>query len=291
MKKNLSLMLAAILTCGSMFIACSNDVDNPVIPTPDPIITGEWFAIVNISDYDEDSDEGDVNYILLTFDEDGVITQDVYTGNTKESLRHWERRHRHGLYTTDNAAHTLTIEDISDDPSVFSFSFDKGQLAFSNIYKDDADGNLPLTLHRPSKAEKDLLAVYHRSLKGDDYTGKWFNVQEENGQRTYVMLDFTEDSGLKTIRYTMDGDQCIRTEYTQYYNEYIDYEDEDEDEQVLEIHNPADYMQSDYYWWEVDGNTLTLEKEENENEVVKTYHALTKADAALMAELEKKSKQ
>ena len=57
MKKNLSLMLAAILTCGSMFIACSNDVDNPVIPTPDPIITGEWFAIVNISDYDEDSDE------------------------------------------------------------------------------------------------------------------------------------------------------------------------------------------------------------------------------------------
>jgi hypothetical protein len=266
-------------------------VDNPVIPTPDPVITGEWFAIVNISDYDEDSDEGDVNYILLTFDEDGVITQDVYTGNTKESLRHWERRHRHGLYTTDNAAHILTIEDISDDPSVFSFSFDKGQLAFSNIYKDDADGNLPLTLHRPSKAEKDLLAVYHRSLKGDDYTGKWFNVQEENGQRTYVMLDFTEDSGLKTIRYTMDGDQCIRTEYTQYYNEYIDYEDEDEDEQVLEIHNPADYMQSDYYWWEVDGNTLTLEKEENENEVVTTYHALTKADAALMAELEKKSKQ
>ena len=117
------------------------------------------------------------------------------------------------------------------------------------------------------------------------------HVQEENGQRTYVMLDFTEDSGLKTIRYTMDGDQCIRTEYTQYYNEYIDYEDEDEDEQMLEIHNPADYMQSDYYWWEVDGNTLTLEKEENEKEVVTTYHALTKTDAALMAELEKKSKQ
>ena len=70
MKKNLLMMLAAILTCGSMFISCSNDVDNPVTPTPDPVITGEWFAIVNISDYDEDSDEGDVSYILLTFDEE-----------------------------------------------------------------------------------------------------------------------------------------------------------------------------------------------------------------------------
>lgn len=132
MKKNLLLMVAAILTCGSMFISCSNDVDNPVIPTPDPVITGEWFTVVNRSDYSEYSDDDDVEYVLLTFDED---------------------------------------------------------------------------------------------------------------------------------------------------------------EQVLEIHNPADYMQSDYYWWEVDGNTLTLGKEENEKEVITTYHALTKADAALMAELEKKSNQ
>ena len=36
MKKNIFLMLAAILTCGTMFTACSAELDYPVAPTPDP---------------------------------------------------------------------------------------------------------------------------------------------------------------------------------------------------------------------------------------------------------------
>ena len=36
MKKNLLWMLAAILACGSMFTSCTNGVDNPVTPIPDP---------------------------------------------------------------------------------------------------------------------------------------------------------------------------------------------------------------------------------------------------------------
>ena len=57
----------------------------------------------------------------------------------------------------------------------------------------------------------------------------------------------------------------------------------------MEIHYANDYSQSVFYWWEVVGNTLTLGKEENEEEIISTYHALTKADIELMAELEKKS--
>jgi hypothetical protein len=36
MKKNLLWMLAAILTCGAMFTSCTNGLDNPVYPAPDP---------------------------------------------------------------------------------------------------------------------------------------------------------------------------------------------------------------------------------------------------------------
>lgn len=282
MKKNLLWMMVAILTCGSMLTSCTND-DNPVIPIPDPVITGEWFAVVNHSDYSELGSD-DIEYVLLTFDEDGVMTQDAYIGGKDEPLRYWERMHRHGIYTADYAAHTLTVENFSDASSVIQFSFDNGQLVFDNIYFEDADGNQSLAFHRPSQAEKEIIAIYHRSLHGDDYKGKWLSVQEENGQNTYVVLDFTEDKGLKTICYTMDGDQCIRTEYTRYYNEV----DNDEDEQVLEIHNPSDYMRSDSYWWEVNGHILTLEKMDDKEEVV-AYHALTKADSELVAELEKKS--
>ncbi len=192
--------------------------------------------------------------------------------------------HRHGIYTIDEAAHSFTLVNLSSTPVHIKYSFDKDLLTF-NIYEEDVKPNMPLFLHRPSKTEKELLAVYNRSLWGGDYIGKWFSVQEENGQYTYVMLDFTEDSRLKTISYSVKGDECIRTEYSQYYNDG----DKDEDEQVLEIHNANDYSQSVFYCWKVDGNTLTLKTEENEEEVITTYHALTKADADLMDELEKKS--
>ena len=278
-------LLLALASLLALMTSCITEVDNPVIPTPDPVITetltGEWFATVNRHDYDEDSDEDEIEYVLFSFDEDGIVTQDVYFGSKTSPLKYWERMHRHGIYTVDESAHSITVENIYDNPSVITYGFDKEQL----ILQENAD--MALILHRPSKAEKELLAVYDLSLEGDDYTGKWFGVQEENGQYNYVMLDFTEDSGLKTISYSVNGDECIRTEFTQYYNESD--EDEDEDEQVLEIHYINDYSQSVFYQWEVVGNTLTLVKEENEEEVATTYHALTKADVELMAELEKKS--
>ena len=287
MKKNLLWMLAVILSCGEFFTSCSDDGDNsPVIPTRTDKLMGEWFASVNLIDYDEDSDEDEVEYILFTLDEEGVVTQDIYIGNTNSPVKYWERMHRHGIYTIDKATRTITFENISSEPTSIQYIINKDQLTF-NIFGEDSEHYMALPLHRPSKAEKDLLAVYNNSLPGFEYTGKWFSAKEENGQHTYVMLDFTEESRLKTISYSVNGDECIRNEYIQYYSDYD--EDEDEEEQILEIHHPNDYSQSDYYWWEVVGNTLTLGTEEDEDEVISTYHALTKADIELMAELEKKS--
>ena len=251
-------------------------------------LTGEWFAVVNRKDYDEDADENDIEYLLLSFDENGVVTQNVYIGNKTEPLKYWERMHRHGIYTVDEKASTLTIENISETPTTSKYGFDK-ELLILNLYdEENVDRNMSKPLHRPSKAEKDLLAVYDISLWGDDYVGKWFGFTEHNGLYTYMMLDFTEKSGLKTIRYSVYNDKVTRTEYTQVYNEADD--DEYEDEPVLEIHSSTDYMQSEFYWWKVVGNTLTLEKElEDEEFISSTYHALTKADLEMMEELDKKS--
>ena len=256
MRKNFLWMLAAILICGltvTMMTSCSKE-DDPV--NPDPVITetltGEWFAVVNRVDYDEDADENDIEYILLSFDENGVVTQSIYIGNTTNPIKSWERMHRHGIYTVDEIARTLTVENISETPTTSKYRFDK-ELLILNFYDEK----------------------------------KWFGFTEHNGLYTYMMLDFTEDDGLKTIRYSVYNDKVTRTEYTQVYNEADD--DEYEDEPVLEIHSSNDYKQSEFYWWKVAGNTLTLGKELDDEEFISsTYHALTKADIELMEELDKK---
>ena len=119
MKKNILWMLAAILTCGltvTMMTSCSND-DDPV--NPDPVITealtGEWFAVVNRVDYDKDADENDIEYILLSFDENGVVTQNIYTGNTTEPLRYWERMHRHGIYIRQGYRSGTFLPQVADE--------------------------------------------------------------------------------------------------------------------------------------------------------------------------------
>lgn len=281
-------MLVAIMTCGltvTTMTSCSNE-DDPV--KPDPVITetltGEWLTFVN-RNFDEDDDKNDIEYVLLSFDEAGVITQKVYIGNTTQPIRYWERMHRHGIYTVNEATHTLTYENLTLEPETIKYSFDKDLLTLSPI-DDEADYRIKsLTFHRPTKSEKDLLSVYDLSLWGDDYAGKWFGVNEHNGLYTYMMLDFTEGSGLKTIRYSVYEDKCTRTAYTQYYNEADDIEDY---EKVLEIHSTTDYSQSDFYWWKVADNTLTLGLTKYED-MFSVYHPLTKADIELMAELDKKS--
>ena len=256
--------------------SCSDDDDSASQEYQKKLI-GEWLATVNRDT--ELDDENDVVYVLLAFGEDGVLFQKNYDGNTTEPLNCWERSCRHGIYTVNEAAHTIQCE-LFEGEAKFGFAGD--QMIFTD---SSNDVEMSMTFHRPSKAEKALLSMYDLSLEGNDYCGKWFMVQEENGKSTYTMLDFTEDSGLKTTRYTVTGDQCIRTDYSQFYGE----DNSDEDGPMLEIYNSNDYFQRELYWWKVSGNTLTLEKnDDSEEETILTYHALTKADAALLAELEKK---
>ena len=135
MKKFLSRNRALLLALASLLAlmtSCTTEVDNPVIPPPDPVITetltGEWFATVNCHDYNEDSDEDEIEYVLFSFDEDGVVTQDVYIGSKTSPLKYWERMHRHGIYNVDESAHSITVENIYDNPSVITYGFDKEQL-------------------------------------------------------------------------------------------------------------------------------------------------------------------
>jgi hypothetical protein len=292
MKKNFLWMLATILICGltvTTMTSCSDDDDDSKEQgqtTPETIetLTGDWFTTINRSD--ETDEENDVEYVLLTFDENGVITQNIYVGNTTESLKYWERMRRHGIYSVDKAAQTISTINLTSEPETLKYSFDKQQLILSYANAEASAQTLKLTFHRPTQLEKEILAIYDRSLWGDDYVGKWFSVNEHNGLNTYVMNEFT-DSRVNTIRYSVYEGKCTRTTSSQYCF-YID-EDDDEnyfDMPMLEIHDANDYSNTFCYWWKIKDNNLLLGLEE-EDDPISVFHPLTQADIDLMADLDK----
>ncbi len=252
-------------------------------------LMGEWLAVVNRSDIDEDEDETAVEYVLLTFGDNGVLNQDVYIGDTKEPITHWERMCRHGIYTLDETVQTFTFEIGSQDITTVPYSMDNDQLHLTYIVEMEEPYEMTLTFHRPSKAEKDLINMYNVSLLCDDYVGKWFSVQEEDGKQIYHVLEFTDNSTLNTVVYTVENGKVTRTTDTQYVSDVDDAED---DEPMFEIHSSSDYNQKGVYYWDVTSNILTLELMDEEaeegDEVFYLYHALTKADIAKIAELDKK---
>lgn len=86
--------------------SCSDD-DDSVSPDYQKKLIGEWLAVVNPDI--ELGDENDVVYVLLSFNEDGVLFQKNYDGNTTEPLSCWERSCRHDILTY----HALTKADAA----------------------------------------------------------------------------------------------------------------------------------------------------------------------------------
>ena len=227
--------------------------------------------------------------MLLTFGDNGVLNQDVYIGDTKEPITHWERMCRHGIYTLDETVQTFTFEIGSQDIATVPYSMDNDQLHLTYIVEREEPYEMTLTFHRPSKAEKDLINMYNVSLWGDDYVGKWLATEDDGVKQTYHLLEFTDNSTLNTVVYTVENGKVTRTTDTQYVSDVDDAED---DEPMFEIHSSSDYNQKDVYYWDVTSNLLTLELMDEEaeegDEVFYIYHALTKADIAKIAELDKK---
>ena len=187
MKKNFMWMHAAIrplvlamVICGltmTTMTSCSND-DSPVapVPTTPETLLGEWCTSVNQGDVDEDAHENDVTDMLLSFNENGVIIQRVYAGNKTESVSKWERFRRHGIYSVDNATHTISLKNISLTPATAEYSFDGDQLVLTFDDEENPGSKLSSTLQRPSELEKELYSIYDNARYAHDYIGKWFVV-------------------------------------------------------------------------------------------------------------------
>jgi hypothetical protein len=242
---------------------------------------------VNQRDIDEDDHENDVTDMLVSFNENGVIIQRVYAGNKTQSVSKWERFRRHGIYSVDNATHTISMKNISLTPATAEYSFDGDQLVLTFDDEENPGSKLSMTLHRPSKLEKELYAIYDRSIEADDYIGKWFGVNEFNGLYTYVMNEFTGNSKLKNIRYSVYEKKCTRTETTWDFRQIKEAEGE-YDEPTIELYGPGDDSKSTPYWWRIEDDNLVWGMWEYEN-MFSTFHPITQADIDLMAELDRMS--
>ena len=279
-------MLVAILICGltvTTTTSCSKDNDSEQQGSgKTETLKGDWLAQVNHYDEDDEIVGGYSEYVLLNFGEDGVITQRVYMGNAGTPLEYWERMLRHGIYTVNEAAGTITTQNLSRKDATVKYSISGEKLSLSTTEKDVATKTV--TFHRSTKDELARFSMYDSELKGDDYVGKWFVTNEHSGLFTHVLLDLDEDSGVTVTRYSVYEDDVTRTIYSRSVSTL-----DEEDGQKIVFHDPADYSVTESYWWSVTDNQLKFVKPEYE-EVYTIYHPLTKSDIKLMEELNKKCK-
>ena len=289
-RKHFQWILAALMICGlavTTTTSCSKDDDSGQQGGSGNTesLKGYWFVQLNHV-YDEDDGPiagGYMEYVLLNFGDDGVVTRSVYEGNAGVSLEYWERMLRHGIYTVNEAAGTITIQNFSDDETEiakYSLSGDKLTLTSTESYEEP----LTITFHRPSTEELNRCSMYDSELEGDDYVGKWFAVSEHNGLYTYVYLDIDESSGITVTRYSVYEDDVTRTSYFR----SVSTLDEEDGERIV-FHDPDDYSVTDSYVWSVTDNQLKFVKTEYED-LYTVYHPLTKSDIKLMDELNKKAK-
>ena len=279
-------MLVAILICGltvTTTTSCSKDNDSELQGSgKTETLKGDWLAQVNHYDEDDEIVGGYSEYVLLNFGEDGVITQRVYMGNAGTPLEYWERMLRHGIYIVNEAAGTITTQNLSREDATVKYSISGEKLSLSTTEKDVATKTV--TFHRSTKDELARFSMYDSELKGDDYVGKWFVTNEHSGLFTHVLLDLDEDSGVTVTRYSVYEDDVTRTIYSRSVSTL-----DEEDGQKIVFHDPADYSVTESYWWSVTDNQLKFVKPEYE-EVYTVYHPLTKSDIKLMEELNKKCK-
>ena len=167
-RKHFQWILAALMICGlavTTTTSCSKDDDSGQQGGSGNAETlkGYWFAQVNHV-YDEDDGPiagGYMEYVLLNFGDGGVVIRSVYEGNAGGSLEYWERMLRHGIYTVDEAAGTITVQNFSDDETEiakYSLSGDKLTLTSTESYEEP----LTITFHRPSTEELNRCSMFNR---------------------------------------------------------------------------------------------------------------------------------
>jgi hypothetical protein len=279
--------LVVILICGlgmTILTSCSNEDD----PVPTPVVTetlmGDWLYVSESSFDDDGFVGGSESYALLNINENGVMIQKTYTGNAGVPLMYWERYRRHGMYSIDEAAHTLTFENMGKKPITVSYTLTDSQLILKYVGVEDY--SIPaMTFRRPEATDLEFLERIDKVVRSDDYVGKWFGYTDwdDIGIRIYMMLDLTDDGIMNVRRYSVDKyNDCLRTVYSQYYEEY----DNEDNMQLLMMHNSKDFNETYLYKWSVIDNTLTLGDLEDE-EFNTVYHPLTPDDVALIEELDK----
>jgi len=287
-KAMIAFLFTVVMTMTTL-TSCSNQ-DTPVVPpVVDKTLTGDWLYEYSYNDDDETVGKY-VSYTLISFDENGVITQRVYHGNTGISINHWERWRRHGMYSVDETAHTITIEGISDEPQVIGYTLTDGKLMM-RIFNEIEKNYQTATLRRPETADMTLLGMVDVSVRADDYVGKWLSYTnwEDIGIRLYVMVEFTEEGVLNVRRYSVDThNECMRTVFSQYYEDCE--EEEGDDMKMIKMHDSKDFSKTYLYWWSIENNNLIMGEPEDPD-FDTTYHPLTPADVVLLEELDKMVKE
>jgi len=283
MKEKFIWMLISIITFGIATTTLTSCSDSDSATINDTKITGNWFAQISIKEKSPDCE----NYVLFSFDDNGIATTWSYEIYPNEPIHYSERFRRHAFYTVNQTDNSITINDGEDENTLFYYFNNEGMM----IKQKGTD--LIIQLHRPTKSELTMLATFNKVISSDDYVGKWINEKNEKGITTYTIIDINENGRIIYDLYQTNGEKCTHSTHKFAYGEY---ETENYDGKVLEFHNNANYYDPTYWWWTLKDNTLAtgpadINSDDDEKEEETIFRPFSPTDKELIDKLDKMSNE
>lgn len=280
-------LIMPILFMG-LLVACDSDRECE----PDSLlIQGDWLVSM-------DTLVGGVhetNYLLMSFNADGVMTHNSYRKLRDRPDNQSERTRRFYFYRVD-PAQKLFYHSDGDKDYFHPYKLNKDELVFIDV--EPWGGSSVVTLRRPDADMLSFFRMLDSTIPSHDYMGRWYRAYESPDSSNYLFMNIESYGDVLVYQYVIKPDTCTFLRCLSVFEEYdtpeIRNDGNPENDHVLNMLEPFLDRVKSMYWWHYQDRKLYMCVYRPEYETVAQYMAdprllifnvLTPKDEARMHEL------
>lgn len=263
----LNRILALVLAIGFL-IACDSEQETE----PDYLlIQGDWFVSM-----DTVVDDGTLEtvYLLMSFNDNGVMTYSVYKKRMGQTDAEGERTRKYYFYRLDTDKHLFNHSD-GDNDYFHPYRIKKNELEFSDV--EPWGGSTTVTLTRPDADMLSFLRKLDNTIPSNDYMGRWYFSYESPDSSNYLFMNIERYGDVLVYQYIIKPDTCTFLRCLSVFEEYrtpeIMTDGNPENDHVLNMLEPFLNNVKSMYWWHFENGKLYMCVYRPEYETVEQYMA------------------